>query len=548
MRLSHFFIVFFTAALALAGANFYIGVLLERVQDDLEREQSSYFQAYKLADELRASSEYLTRFARKFVVAKDEAARRIYEQILDIRDGRLAPPANFSSVYWDLVVGRLVPDTPLSPVGAQSLGERLLQTGITTREFSLLGEAKTRSDQLAQIELRAMHAASGEFEDEAGNYTRKGAPDQATAIRILHDEAYSRAKASIMQPLANFVEAVDVRHKSLLAGLNQRSDTLVRANTVVAVLFLLEIVLAAAVLFFGFMRRGARLMAAVEAIGAGDLAQQTGMSGRDEIGRLAQAVDSMATNLRGAFGRLEEKVRTVEETSADLQRERDRADRLLHNILPAVIAERLQNGEEMIAETYQEVSVLFADIVGFTPLSAKLGPYETVRMLNDIFGRFDELVESCGLEKIKTIGDCYMVVGGVPDRTPLHCQRVATFALEAVKVIEAYAQTFPLSLQIRIGVHTGTVVAGVVGKRKFSYDLWGDVVNIASRYQSTGRPGGIHVSEAVRARLADDFVFEEAGGVDLKGHGVVQSWYLRGERPASAEVVALRERRAGIGR
>jgi adenylate cyclase len=130
-------------------------------------------------------------------------------------------------------------------------------------------------------------------------------------------------------------------------------------------------------------------------------------------------------SLRSAFESLREQVKKLEEMSNDLQQELDRSEKLLKNILPAIIAERLRNGEEMIAETFPEVTVLFADIVGFTGISARLGAYKTVRMLNDIFGRFDELADKYKLEKIKTIGDCYMVVGGVPDRTPLHCQRIA---------------------------------------------------------------------------------------------------------------------------
>ncbi|RTL80390.1 MAG: HAMP domain-containing protein [Hyphomicrobiales bacterium] len=545
MRLRHFFILFFTLAIALAGANLYIGVLLEEVQNELEAEQARYFQTYKLAEELRASSEYLTRFARKFVVTKDASRLQYYQDILDIRDGKVAAPPDYSSVYWDLVTGNLIPEPKLSARGAQSLEDRLLQTGITAREFNLLKEAKIRSDKLAGLELRAMHAARGEFQDDEGNYTRRGAPDQATAIRILNDENYSKAKAGIMKPVADFMGAVDSRHKTTLSALNARSDELVRANTIVAVLFVVSIVVAIAVLVFHFMRRGAKLMAAVEMIGGGALTQKAGVSGSDEIGMLGDAIDMMAERLHMAFGRLEEKVRKVEEASSELQQERDRSDKLLRNILPAVIAERLQNGEEMIADTYPEVTVLFADIVGFTSVAAKLGPYETVRMLNDIFGRFDELVESYHLEKIKTIGDCYMVVGGVPDRTPLHCQRIAQFALDAIKTIDAYSKNFPMPLEIRIGVHTGTVVAGVVGKRKFSYDLWGEVVNMASRYQSTGQPNKIHVSDAVHLRLADDFAFEDAGVVELKGHGAEHCWFLTGEKAASAEVIELRQRRAG---
>lgn len=164
-------------------------------------------------------------------------------------------------------------------------------------------------------------------------------------------------------------------------------------------------------------------------------------------------------------------------------------------------------------------------------------------MLNDVFGRFDELVAEHQLEKIKTIGDCYMVVGGVPDRSPTHCQQVARFALAALKSFEEYAADFSNPLHIRIGMHTGTVVAGIVGTRKFAYDLWGDVVNVASRYETTGSPDKIHVSDAVRVRLEDDFVFEDAGEIDLKGKGMMRSWFLLGKKEDVAEVIELKKKR-----
>jgi len=197
----------------------------------------------------------------------------------------------------------------------------------------------------------------------------------------------------------------------------------------------------------------------------------------------------------------------------------------------------------MIAETFPEVTILFADIVGFTALSAQLGPIMIVNMLNDVFGRFDDLAAKYGLEKIKTIGDCYMLVGGIPDRSPTHCQQVAEFSLAALKSFREYSAGSVQPLSIRIGIHTGTVVAGIVGKQKFSYDLWGDVVNTASRYESTGVPNRIHVSEGVKIRLADDYEFEDAGMVALKGGGTAESWFLVGRKEGTGQVVRL----AGAG-
>ena len=153
-----------------------------------------------------------------------------------------------------------------------------------------------------------------------------------------------------------------------------------------------------------------------------------------------------------------------------------------------------------------------------------------MNLLNALFEWFDELTEKHGVEKIKTIGDSYMVVGGVPNHDQLHCQHVAGFALEAMSFVRSFSSTYPFPIEMRMGIHTGTVAAGVLGKKKFSYDLWGDVVNIASRYESSSSPNSIHVSEAVKVRLADDFVFSDAESVELKGKGIATAYYLLGRK------------------
>jgi class 3 adenylate cyclase len=205
-------------------------------------------------------------------------------------------------------------------------------------------------------------------------------------------------------------------------------------------------------------------------------------------------------------------------------------ERLLLSILPAPVAERLKAGEGSIAEHFDEVSVLFADIVGFTTLSGTLSPQPLVEMLNDLFTRFDKLASQRRVEKIKTIGDCYMAVCGLPEPQVDHAGILADMALEMLSQVRDFNAARNSHLQIRIGLHTGPVVAGVIGRSKFIYDLWGDTVNTASRMESSGLPDRIQVTGAMRQALGAQYGFEERGEVDIKGKGLLQTWFLVGRK------------------
>ncbi len=209
-----------------------------------------------------------------------------------------------------------------------------------------------------------------------------------------------------------------------------------------------------------------------------------------------------------------------------LQHQQEQTERLLLNILPASIANRLKKEPGTIAEHFDDVTVLFADIVGFTQIAASVSAKTLVNLLNQIFSVFDRLSLKYGLEKIKTIGDAYMLVGGLPKRSSNHPQAVASMALEMQNAISKFNQRNNLDLTIRLGIHTGAVVAGVIGLQKFSYDLWGDTVNIASRMESHGLPGKIQVTEETYNRLRDEFILEKRGQISVKGRGVMTTYFL----------------------
>lgn len=206
-----------------------------------------------------------------------------------------------------------------------------------------------------------------------------------------------------------------------------------------------------------------------------------------------------------------------------VEEEKQQSQRLIASMLPDTIAERLRQGEGTIADQFDDVAILFADIVGFTQLASVLPAVELVARLNAVFSRFDDLVTWAGLEKIKTIGDAYMVGGGIPEPHERHCHAIAQLGLDMVVEAKQCGD-----LDLRVGIHCGPAVAGVIGATKPTYDVWGDTVNRAQRMESHGVPGRVHVSDAFRRRVADEFVFAPRGELDIKGCGRIETHFLLG--------------------
>lgn len=215
---------------------------------------------------------------------------------------------------------------------------------------------------------------------------------------------------------------------------------------------------------------------------------------------------------------------------AEIERERKKAEDLLLNILPNSIAQRLKQGESPIADTFMDVTVMFADIVGFTHLAEKIAPEQMVTILNKVFSAFDNMANHYGLEKIKTIGDAYMVVGGLPTLRSDHAEAVAEMALEMQQLSNLFSLDDGISLTMRIGINTGPAVAAVIGNKKFSYDLWGDTVNTASRMESHGLPGRIQVTEATYRHLNQNYILEHRGAIEVKGKGKLVTYFLVGRK------------------
>ena len=230
---------------------------------------------------------------------------------------------------------------------------------------------------------------------------------------------------------------------------------------------------------------------------------------------------------RPAVDRLRSSLQRLSNALSNIQNEQEKSEKLLLNILPRSIADRLKVSSDCIADGFPEATVLFADIVGFTELSSRLSPQDLVARLNQIFSAFDTLAEKYGLEKIKTIGDAYMVVGGLPKPSAEHSISVAKFALEMRSELQRINESLGELFDIRIGINSGPVVAGVIGIKKFTYDLWGDTVNVASRMESHGKPGEIHISESFYEKVRSHCDCESRGTMIIKGKGEMKTYWLR---------------------
>ncbi|MEO8705404.1 MAG: adenylate/guanylate cyclase domain-containing protein [Kofleriaceae bacterium] len=319
------------------------------------------------------------------------------------------------------------------------------------------------------------------------------------------------------------VLGVDISDKNMRTALDTAGSLAIRLSLAVIALALIVSIAMGTVL----TRSIHALSATVKRFANKDFTARTVVRSHDEIGQLGVNFNTMAETIQDHSEHLEDMV--VQRTS-ELTEEKATSERLLLNVLPGPIADRLKQGESLIVDRFETVSVMFADIVGFTTVASKTSPVELVTMLNEVFSMFDKLAEQHGLEKIKTIGDAYMVVAGIPQPVADHATAIAHMALDMQAGIAAYATRTGTPLSIRIGIHTGSVVAGVIGMKKFIYDLWGDTVNTASRMESSGVPGRIQVTEATYLLMRDQFELEDRGEIEVKGKGAMRVYLLVKQR------------------
>jgi class 3 adenylate cyclase/HAMP domain-containing protein len=354
---------------------------------------------------------------------------------------------------------------------------------------------------------------------------------------FVHDAEFGVNSVSAYIPLADLsgtplldargrclgVIGVDITDRKMRAALDATSSLALKLALAAVALALIVSIAMGTVL----TRSVLALTQTVKRFADKDFSARTPELPHDEIGQLGDNFNAMAATIQLHSEQLEEQVK---ERTKELVAEKATSERLLLNVLPGPIANRLKTGESLIVDRFEAVSVLFADIVGFTSVASRTTPEALVTMLNELFSTFDRLAEQHGLEKIKTIGDAYMVVAGIPQPIADHALAITHMGMDMIAAIQAYAKRTQSDLTIRVGIHTGSVVAGVIGTKKFIYDLWGDTVNTASRMESTGVPGRIQVSEATHALLHEQFELEARGLIDVKGKGKMPAYLVVKQR------------------
>ncbi|KTD24478.1 MULTISPECIES: adenylate/guanylate cyclase domain-containing protein [Legionella] len=419
------------------------------------------YESYRIAQELRTSSDDLTKMVRLYVVTGDKKYLDYFNEILSIRNGTSPRPERYDTVYWDLVFDNKRPKPYGKP---KSLVQMMIERGFSLQEFDLLRQAQESSNALAAIEIKAMNAAEGKFDNGTGQYTLQGEPDKKLAINLVFGKEYMEAKAKIMAPIQLFIEKVIERTTQKNKEFSQEITRIISLAIILAVL----------------------------------------------------STVFMLISISKALHRI---------SSAAKENEL-----LLLNILPSAVAERLKKGEKIIADEYPQASILFCDIVDFTSMMVKIGTSKMFDILGHLFDELDDLAQKYGVEKIKTIGDSYMAAAGIPEPAADHAFRMADFALAIKEKAKEFSQLYGIALQVRIGMTCGAVIAGVIGHRKIIYDVWGDVVNTASRMEATNIPGEIQITEKMALLLEEHFVIEERDEIEVKGKGKMRTYFLKGRR------------------
>jgi adenylate cyclase len=417
---------------------------------EIESSEKAY-RSLLIAEEMRRSSDDLTKMVRLYVLTGNKKYVEQYEEILSIRNGTSPRPMKYNEIYWDLVLDNA--ERPRGDERAISLRQMMLDEGFSHKELSLIETSQRLSNKLSSLEIEAINLMQGRFNNGSGDYSVMGPPNPELARALVSNPAYMKEKAKIMKPLLVFSEEVKERTLDKVRQLRKDAFHLIIIALLLAILSTISMIIC---LFKSF-----------------------------------KAI-KQATKVN---------------------------ERLLLNMFPPSIVERLKVGEETICNEYH-ASVLFVHIRHFSE-------HFSVEVLSQLFDTFQNLADQFGIEKMKIMGDNFMAVSGVPTPTADHQIRIANFAVALQESVELFNKESGFDLALRIGIASGKVIAGVIGSKSFIYDLWGDAVTTASFLEESGEMGEIQVSEEMHPTLKFFFSLEEHGPVEFGGEGAVTTYFLR---------------------
>jgi class 3 adenylate cyclase len=378
---------------------------------------------------------------------------------------------------------------------------------VAPEEVELLGRLRHQYDQFIALVTRLIELIRSGHVVEAHELQMKEAQPLANSLERLTNQLVNKAEEDMVVGIDASADAYRASRASVIGF---------AIGSIALALFL------GRTISWSLISPIAAIGARLSRIAAGDFTERVEVPNRDELGVLAANVNRTSEQLDRLY--------------ADLRAEQERSEALLLNTLPRPILDRLRRGETVIADRIAVATILFCDIVDFTTLAGRLPPERMIALLGQLFAAFDALAAEHGVEKIKTIGDCYMAVGGVPEARPDHATAVAAMAVAMLDAAEVTALAVGEQIRLRIGLHTGPLIAGVIGKDKFVYDVWGDAVNTAKRMESSGLPGRIHISAAARQLIGGDFSFELREPIPIKGKGLMETYFLDRNRKSSRPV------------
>ena len=521
--------IIFWPMIALVSYDLTIGMKLYSSSAQMNEVVAKRKVMRSICEELRMEAAALGKFANRYVVTGDKNVLNWYNQIISFRSGAASRPKNYNTYYWDLVSAGLIQQSPPDDRSKASTIEQLENKVLSSFVNERLIEHFAKSQKVASFEKRALDAFEGKADENLGVFAAGGSPNRDLALKILNDASYVKAKGEAIKPLQEASVIIEKETTSKLVSLKNNSDRLINLGlTATGVLFLWML---SCYIYFHV-----RIMKRIDELGSSAMLP-SGESQKsygphqdgDELDSVALSINNLSNSLKAEVAKSESMNKKIEGLNSDISMEKHYSMQLLKNIVPESLSERLRDGSLHAFDAYAQASIFMLKIMNIRQLFTNIGAHQCIEIMGDLFDGLDELSDQYNVEKIKTAGDCYIAATGLPISDPLHCQHMAEFAIKAREITGEISENYSVNIDVQIALHTGKVIAGVVGKKMLSFDVWGDAVEACRGYLETAPRNTIHVSHCMYARLSESFVFVKANDFRDPHTARQDSWYLLGQ-------------------